>query len=127
MTTPRRTRMTIDEVFAVLETAAVKGERCPVSQWQENAGPPPSDLISSSSVTALARQGRILVEVSGRCWRTVTILTGPHAGKKTMPDPRGGAVWQTIGLTTTKRTHADERAARPGPSAPRDFSRRAIP
>lgn len=79
----------LDQAFALIECAAINGERCPTR-----------DFLESSVTTALARAGRITIEISGRNWRTVTILTGPHAGKTTKPDPFKGHVYQTIGLTT---------------------------
>lgn len=81
----------MNTAFAVLERCAAAGERCPINETQN---------INSTVVSALARVGRIKVEVSGRNWRTVTILKGPHAGKTTKPDPNSGHVYQTIGITT---------------------------
>lgn len=78
--------------FVTLERCAVAGERCP------NNGTPG---IDSAVTGALARAGKIKVEVSGRNWRTVTILIGPHAGRKTMPDPNGGHIYKTIGRSST--------------------------
>lgn len=114
---PRRTQ---DEYFAILVDCALKGERCPLSHWRGNDGPRPSDIIPHGAVNKLARQGKILIEVSGRNWRTITILVGEHAGKKTASDPNGGVIWQTVGTTRTLNTSAMARSTtRPGPSAPR--------
>lgn len=82
----------LNRAFSILETAAYRGERCPLN------GTTP--WITADITTALARAGRIKVEVSGRNWRVVTILKGPNAGKRTMPDPLNGHVYLTIGVTT---------------------------
>ena len=114
--------MNLDQTFALLVGVALRGERCPHSHWDrlhfQAPAEPPSDLISSDHVTALARQGRILVEISGRNYRTVTILEGPHAGKKTAPDP-SGRVWKTIGRKTVTNTMVERGERTIGPSAPR--------
>jgi len=107
--------MTQDEVFAALERAAILGERCPMSTFDrmphQSARTPPTVLLSSTAISALARQGKIRIDISGRNWRTVTILVGPHAGKKTAGDPNGHKIWQTIGVERTLDTAAARRGA----------------
>jgi hypothetical protein len=66
--------------FQLLVEKAIAGERCPQSDG-------PHATIPKGLIPALARRGRILIEVSGHNWRQVTILEGPHAGKKTAPNP----------------------------------------
>jgi hypothetical protein len=78
--------------FHQVEVAAVAGERCPVNG---------TGAVRAETLGALARAGSIKIEVSGRNWRTVPILKGPHAGKTTKPDPSGGHVYRTIGTTTS--------------------------
>jgi len=82
-----------DLVFAELVRAAQAGERCPMN-----------DAIRGGSATmmALARDGRILIEVAGKNFRQVTILSGPHAGLKTMPPPGGCRPFLTIGRQTVR-------------------------
>lgn len=103
-----------DACFRLIEQAAIAGERCPVNKGE--AGGPPE--MSSAIVADLAREGRIRVEISSRNWRTITLLSGDHAGKQTKPDPRGGFVWKTIpavGVTAPKGPMMRE------PSKPRSF------
>jgi hypothetical protein len=88
---PRRKAISLNDAFGLLERAAVNGERCPLSH-----GPHASPL-KSKHVSALARAGKIFVEISGRNFRRVTILVGPHAGAKTAADPDAGHVYATVG------------------------------
>ena len=76
------TQAALERAFKVLEAAAVAGERCPCT-----VGPNAMRAIGPGYVGALARAGRIRVEISSRNWRRVTLLTGPHAGKSTAPNP----------------------------------------
>lgn len=88
----------LDRAFAILEQAAVNGERCPVT-----SGPNAASGIKSKHISELAKAGRIFVEVSSRNWRRVTILTGPNAGKSTAPNPdRHARVYQTVGKEGTR-------------------------
>lgn len=75
----------LDKAFALLVDCAVKGERCPIT-----AGPKAHPFLVPDQITALKRGGRIKVTISGQNWRTVTILTGEHAGKTTAADPLEG-------------------------------------
>lgn len=68
---------TLDETFRRLEAAAAAGDRCPTTDQG----------LRSAAVSHLAHDGKIMVEVSTHNWRRVTILTGPHAGKSTAPNP----------------------------------------
>lgn len=77
MTKPAIDQATLDRAFVVLEQAAIQGRRCPTSE----------DGMKPFIVTALALSGQIRSEISARNWRQITILTGPHAGKKTAPNP----------------------------------------
>lgn len=81
------TQNQIEMGFALIELAAENGERCPTNQSAEN----PTGELRSGVTTALLKQGRIRVEVYAHNWRVVTILTGPHAGKRTAPSPYKGA------------------------------------
>jgi hypothetical protein len=82
----------IERQYKLIEAAAAAGERCPLNS--------PLGPIDSTALSPLAREGRILVEISGHNWRQITILTGPHAGKRTLPNPNGHAVYRIIGKTT---------------------------
>jgi hypothetical protein len=118
----------LDNTFARLVECALKGERCPISNWErlphQTKRKPPGPMVKSEHLQMLARQGRILIEISGHNWRTVTILDGPHAGKKTMADPHGHRIWQTIGRETVRDTMV-ERGERRGPTAPKSYGGRA--
>jgi hypothetical protein len=108
----------IEECFALLEQAAIAGARCPQSA--------PFGPVRSGDVTALCRDGKILVEVFVHNWRVVTILTGPHAGKKTETPPtfnHSPKPYKTVGRETRVNGRIQEsystRSKRIGPSAPR--------
>ena len=76
----------LDRAFALLVECAVKGERCPPSR-----GPDRRPLLRSEVVSALARSGRIHIEISARNWRRVTIQQGPHTGRRTAANPVSNA------------------------------------
>lgn len=75
------------ETFARLERAALANMRCP-----ENRTP----YINVAAVQALVKRGAIRVEISGRNYRQVFILTGPNAGACTLPNPHGHIVWKAF-------------------------------
>jgi len=78
----------IDAAFISMERAAAKGVRCPVNKTFD---------VTSYRTMALAKAGRIKIEVYAHNWRVVTILTGPHAGKTTaMPPYKHGRPYRTI-------------------------------
>lgn len=99
------THRTIEEAFRLIEQAAIKGERCPINKSPEVNG----GQLQSGAVSALCKEGRILVEISGRNWRQATILVGKHAGKKTAPNPKGERVYKTVGTQTALATAAPKR------------------
>lgn len=76
----------LDKAFEIVCAAAVQGERCP----ENGSG------VAHSVLPALAREGRIRIDISRHNYRTVTILQGPHKGKSTKPDPTGARIWKTI-------------------------------
>lgn len=119
----RRANMSADEVFAHLERAAIAGERCPPSNWEGQPAPPL--LLHSITMSALAKAGKIHIDISGKNFRQVTILVGPHAGKKTAANPdRHARLWQSITAEgkVLSTTSMQERPA--GPSAPRSIGMR---
>jgi hypothetical protein len=109
----------LNKAFALLVECAVKGERCPKS-----VGPDSHPLLDAGQISRLALQGRVRSEISGRNFRQITILTGPHAGKKTAPNPKAGArIWRTMdgagtGWNTAARGYQ--------PSAPRALTREEL-
>jgi hypothetical protein len=70
----------LDEVFALIEAAAAKGERCPQAR-------PHGPIHPSRAPAVLARQGRLLLEIYALNWRVAVILEGRHKGKRTLPPP----------------------------------------
>lgn len=82
----------LDRAFAQLEAAAITGSRCPMSD---------SVVGGSPSVSQLARDGRILVEVFVHNFRRVTILQGEHRGKTTANAPLRGGLHPRPYLTVT--------------------------
>lgn len=68
-----------ERLFAILEAAAIAGERCPIREaLPDSAGP---------SLRSLAHGGLIRIEIFNLNFRRVTILVGPHAGKATADPP----------------------------------------
>lgn len=111
----------LDKAFAILEACAVAGERCPIT-----AGPTAHRFLVSGHTSALAKSGRIFIEISGQNFRRITILTGTNKGRSTASNPDTGAhVWQTVGMEGTKingRLFDHGAHSRPKPSAPRLLS-----
>lgn len=83
-------RSVMERTFCELESAAIHGRRCPTGLAL--------GAVANAAVRELARRERILLEISGHNWRTVTILTGPNKGKKTQPDPNGARIYRVIGV-----------------------------
>lgn len=84
----------IERVFTALVQCAITGERCTQNDGLGNRG--------ADCIRALASSGRIRIEISGRNYRKVTILTGPHAGKSTAADPTGMRVWRVLDKTGSR-------------------------
>lgn len=83
-----------DELFAIVERAAVEGRRCPTIDQLPYRTPLLADL---------ARAGRIRIEVYSLNWRVVQITEGPNYGKRTAERPRGGEPYVIICKAFTKR------------------------
>lgn len=77
-----------DRTFELLQAAALRGERCPQSY--------PFGPLRSNITSALAKAGRIRIEIFKYNWRVVTLMEGPHKGKQTAPSPEGGQPYRTI-------------------------------
>lgn len=69
--------------------AARKGERAPANLYNGGTLYPPA-------VRFLCDSGWMRIEVSGKNFRRIFILKGPHAGCSTAPDPHGGTVYRLI-------------------------------
>jgi len=82
-------------LLPVLCAAAAEGRRCPTTRdlmVDGHAG-------SSETITALAEEGLIRVEVYGRNWRVVEIRA---TGDRTQEPPLGGEPWLTIGAEAAR-------------------------
>lgn len=93
--------LSLKDAFALLEAAAVAGERCPVS----------GGGLTSGLTTDLAIDGKIKVEIYAKNFRRVTILVGPNAGKTTADPPNKNwkpyKVIEKGHVATTYRRRAD--------------------
>ena len=79
-----------DTCFALIERAALNGERCPTQGQIENIigyGPSPAMKV-------LRERSWIRVWLGGRDWRTVEVLKGPAAGHFTAHN--GSEVWAIV-------------------------------
>jgi hypothetical protein len=74
----------LEFVFNTVVDAAVAGDRCPTSDFFTNQH---RINYSTQYFAALARDGRIRIEVTARNWRTVWICEGLHRGRHTMLPP----------------------------------------
>ena len=107
----------LDAAFRTLEQVATTNSRCPSNEE-----------IGHGVIAALAAAGKIEVEIYGRNFRRVTLLSGPHAGAATKAPP--GATWRPYALTDrsgTRRTgFGPQRTQRARPSAPRPLTAREL-
>ena len=62
--------------YELILAAALAGERCPFSH--------PHGPLATGTPRALIDAGRVRFELYRHNWRVAVILTGPHAGQKTM-------------------------------------------
>src|SRR5260370_13330253 len=98
MTESRQTR-----VFDLLEEAASKGLRCPtnpdIAAYLSERGFRTAASAVPAIVRLLTREGRLTVRVYGNNWRDVTICSGPHAGKTSIPPPHRANPYLVIDST----------------------------
>jgi hypothetical protein len=76
---------------------------------------PSNDLLppnGSATLRELARMVAILIEISGRNFRQITILTGALAGLKSAPNPLGHRTYRVIGRTDLTNGEPPKRHAR---------------
>jgi hypothetical protein len=92
----------LEKLFDIVVNAAKLSRRCPTNEELDGA------ITAACGLPELARMGRILIEISGRNYRTVTILMDAHAGKRTAPDPGKNRPWLTIGISSSKRPTAPD-------------------
>lgn len=98
----------VEQAFRLIEQAAAKGERCPLSYPYG-----PDRAVRINSLKALAFQGRVRFEIGGYNFRVAEILVGPHAGKRTLADPEGGRVYRTLDIHGVKFVPRPPRDPRP--------------
>lgn len=91
---------TADEAMAIITRAVLANKRCPKNNSNADEG---EDWLGSAAVYTLTRHGDIRVEISGRNYRRIVLLTGPHAGKGTAHNPTGDSVWRVIEAKRTGR------------------------
>jgi hypothetical protein len=84
------THAAIKATFDLLVVTAVTGARCPENRARDDAG------IAPDYLRELCYSGHVRVEISGRNYRQVFILVGPHKGKSTAPNPNGSKVWRIV-------------------------------
>lgn len=107
----------LDAAFRTLEQLAAANGRCPSNEE-----------IGHGVIAALAAAGRIEVEIYGRNFRRVTLLSGSHAGAATKGPP--GSTWRPYAVTDrggTRRTgFGPQQSQRVRPSAPRLLTAREL-
>ena len=81
-------------LFFKLCEAAKTGDRAPV--------------VKGNAYGTLARDGKILIEISGHNWRQVTILTGDQAGKKTKANPLPSRIYMVVDCNGARRLTGQE-------------------
>jgi hypothetical protein len=95
-----------ERVYAVLQTAATRGARCPTNEAIAQHLCSESIAVSAGSVpglvSQLARDGRIVVRLYGHNWREVMICEGRHKGKQTLPPLIAGKPWRVIGVLDSR-------------------------
>ena len=107
----------LEAALRTLEQVAAANGRCPGN-----------DEIGYGIISALAAAGKIEVEIYGRNFRRVTLLTGVHAGATTKGPP--GARSRPYAVTDrngTRRTgFGPQNTRRARPSAPRPLTMREL-
>ena len=115
------TEAALERTFKTFERDAAEGRRA-----SENN----TFGVRTEAVAILARRGDIRSEISGYNYRQIFILTGPHAGKATAPNPSRGFVWKVADVNGTRHIRRradgtisskfpDTHRQRQQPSAPR--------
>lgn len=104
-------------LFDHLTALAKSGQRCPTNDQIDNL---------SGKLRDLARAGHIRVEVSDKNWRTVFILTGPHAGLFTKASPAAGKPYLISDKSGTWRSGETPRHQRTAPTMGFDSNGRRI-
>lgn len=104
---------TEERVFAILESAAASGQRCPtnpqIAEYLAKSGCRVGYTSVPAFVKKLTKHGQIEVRVYGSNWREVKICVGPSAGKTTMAPPHGGQPYLVLSAAgrTPRRSRED--------------------
>ncbi len=86
---------TLEQAFTLIEMAAIKGARCPLSA--------PCGPVDSVLLRTLARRGMLKIELYAKNFRVAEIMVGPNRGKRTASRPgRPKAPWRV--------TYKDEKS-----------------
>ena len=100
------TRRQIDAGFAEIERAPRSTASVGSNKTQEN----PNGTLCSGLTSALFKEGKIRVEVFAHNWRVIEILTGPHAGKRTLAPPYKYATKPYLVLPASSVSRPDSRS-----------------
>lgn len=91
--------------------AAIAGNRAPTKDDMDHIP------MVARATKQLVKDKAIKIEISGRNWRQITIMTGQHAGKSTAPNPNGMLPHRVLfgdqDLTHGKTTHVKPSTGRP--------------
>lgn len=108
----RKDPVALARTLAAVTRAAVAGARCPENEKYSD--------VTSDRLGVLARNGKIRIEISGRNYRQIFILAGPHKGARTAPNPHGHMIWKIVDRAGNRRLNiGDESIRHVAPSAPR--------
>ena len=103
----------LEAALRTIEQVAAANGRCPAN-----------DEIGHGIISALAAAGKIEVEIYGRNFRRVTLLTGVHAGAMTRGPPSARSrPYAITDRNGTRRTgFGPQNTQRARPSAPRPLT-----
>lgn len=96
-------RVLADFLFTNLEEVALAGRRCPTKDELRELFNEKGYSNPALSLAHLVEEGRVRIEVCGRNWRVVEILSGPNTGVRTAPTPHGGAPYRVIQKGSPKK------------------------
>jgi hypothetical protein len=105
-------RERLDAVMEILIEAATKGERCPMNDDILRRLEKRGIRCGESHVPNLAERGLIRIEISGRNYRTIEILQGPHKGARTLSN--GDTPHLIIDRAGSRRIRRNRPAAETG-------------
>lgn len=94
----------LDMVLSILTELAIAKKRCPSNnapgyEWSRLFREKTGEGFPDHALHLLARLGTIRIEVQGKNWRVVEILTGRYKGARTMEDPDAGHLYRIVDAT----------------------------